>query len=469
MPIPQHSPRALALSTLLAVERGQYGNIAVDTALKRTPLSEPDRHLYTALVYGVLERKTTLEYLLAKFSARPLSELDDTARTALCMGLYQLIYLDRVPDHAALDETVSLVPRKVSGYVNAVLRAYLRFEASLPRLPDGSRPPREGKLATPADWQARFPDLTDATEAMAVCCGVPMSLCKVFIEAVGFEKALSVLTAFGVKPPMTVRVNTLRGSVDSLTAALTAEGVAVESALYAPCALRVPEGALTATKAFADGRFFIQDEASQLCVAALDARPGDRVVDTCACPGSKSFGIALTMENRGEVHAFDLHKSKLSLITAGAERLGLSIITAEERDARRPDPALLGSCDRVLCDVPCSGLGVIAKKPEIRHKDLSESARLPAIQAAILEASAGYLKPGGVLVYSTCTVLPAENQDVVTAFLAAHPEFEPLDFTFPAGEGGVADIASAGGMVTLYPDDHRTDGFFIARLRRRGE
>ncbi len=467
MPTPQNSPRALALNTLLAVERGQYGNIAVDTALKRTPLSEPDRHLYTALVYGVLERKTTLEYLLGKFSSRPLEELDEAVRMALCMGLYQLIYLDRVPDHAALDETVSLVPRKVSGYVNAVLRAYLRFEASLPRLPDGGRAPRENKLVTPADWSARFPELTDSMELMAVCCGVPVSLCKIFAEALGYEKALSALTAFGVKPPMTVRVNTLRRSPDALAAALAAEGIAAAPALYAPHALRVPEGALTATRSFADGDFFIQDEASQLCAAVLDARPGDVVADTCACPGSKSFGIALSMENMGEVRAFDLHKSKLSLITAGAERLGLSIVTAEERDARKPDPNLLGKCDRVLCDVPCSGLGVIAKKPEIRHKDMTESTRLPAIQSAILEASAGYLKPGGVLVYSTCTILPAENQNIVTGFLAAHPEFEPLDFTFPAKDSSVADIVSEGGMVTLLPDANRTDGFFIARIRRK--
>lgn len=467
MPTPQNSPRMLALNTLLAVERGQYGNIAVDTALKRTSLSEPDRHLYTALVYGVIERKTTLEYLLGRLASRPLGELDATVRLALCMGLYQLIYLDRVPDHAALDETVSLVPRKVSGFVNAVLRAYLRFEASLPRLPDGSRAPRENKLTTPDDWMARFPDLTNPMEAMAVSCGAPVPLCETFAGALGYDRALSVLTAFGEKPPITVRGNTLTTTAEALATALTAEGMEVLPALYAPHALRVPEGALTATRAFAEGSFFIQDEASQLCVAALDARPGDIVADTCACPGSKSFGIALSMENKGEVHAFDLHKSKLSLITGGAERLGLSIVTAEERDARCPDPDLLGKCDRVLCDVPCSGLGVIAKKPEIRHKDLTESTRLPAIQAAILEASAGYLKPGGVLVYSTCTILTAENQEVVTAFLATHPEFEPLDFTFPAKGGEVTDIVSEGGMATLLPDVNRTDGFFIARLRRK--
>ena len=468
MPTPHHSPRALALSTLSSVEKGKYGNIAVDTVLKRTDLSESDRHLYTALVYGVTERKTTLEFLLGKFSSRPLSELDDTVRLALCMGLYQLIYLDRIPDHAALDETVSLVSRKVSGYVNAVLRSYLRFENALPYLPDEGRPPREKHLTTPEEWVARFPELGEGTlTALSVCYGIPLSLCEVFVEALGYPRAASALAGFCRKPPMTVRVNTEKTTPDALAAELAAAGLTVHPSHYAPTALRVPEGAITATEAFARGDFFIQDEASQLCVAALDARPGDVVTDTCACPGSKSFGIALTMQNQGEVHSFDLHRSKLSLITSGAERLGLTIVTADERDARDPDPALLGKCDRVLCDVPCSGLGVIAKKPEIRHKDLSESARLPSIQAAILEASAGYLKQGGVLVYSTCTILPAENEGVVKAFLDSHEDFEPLDFSFSAKDASVSDIRSEGGMVTLLPDTNATDGFFIARLRKK--
>ena len=467
MPAPNQSPRALALSTLSSVEKGKYGNIAVDTVLKRTDLSEADRHLYTALVYGVTERKTTLEFLLEKFSSRPLTELDDTVRLALCMGLYQLIYLDRIPDHAALDETVSLVSRKVSGYVNAVLRSYLRFEDALPPASDGSKAPREKHLTTPEEWISRFPDLEDDLTALSVCYGVPLAMCRVFVDALGYARAASAMAGFCRKPPMTVRVNTQKTTPDALAAELTAAGLTVHPAHYASTALRVPEGAITATEAFARGDYFIQDEASQLCVAALDAHPEDVVVDTCACPGSKSFGIALTMQNRGEVHAFDLHKSKLSLVTSGAERLGISILTADERDARQPDPALLGKCDRVLCDVPCSGLGVIAKKPEIRHKDLTESQRLPAIQAAILEASAGYLKTGGVLVYSTCTILPAENEAVVTAFLASHPDFEPLDFSFPAKDTEVSDIRSEGGMVTLLPDANHTDGFFIARLRKK--
>ena len=170
-----------------------------------------------------------------------------------------------------------------------------------------------------------------------------------------------------------------------------------------------------------------------------------------------------------QLYAFDLHASKLSLIDSGAERLGISIIQTAERDARQPHPDLLGKADRVLCDVPCSGLGVIAKKPEIRHKDMIESARLPTIQADILEASAAYVKSGGVLVYSTCTLLPQENQDIVTAFLARHPEFEPFDFNFVTIDDNVAPISSQNGMITLLPHKNRTDGFFIARLKNQAE
>ncbi len=466
------NPRALALQTLRGVAGGQYGNLAVDTVLRRHELSDPDRHLFTALVYGVLERQVTLDFLLSRLSDRSPEELDDTVLYALRLGLYQLIYMDRIPDHAAVGETVALVPRRVSGYVNAVLRAYLRMEAALPTDENGQRPPRENRLTTPDAWVARFPDLgTDPTgvTALSVAFGMPPEMCRLVIHAVGQARAASVLRAFGNKPPLTLRLNPLHINKENFCKVLSDNGLSPMEGLYAPHALRLSEGAVTALPGFDNGNFFVQDEASQLCVAALDARPGHIVVDTCACPGSKSFGLALDMQNEGTLYAFDLHKSKLSLIEAGAARLGLHIIQTAERDARAPDPALIGKADRVLCDVPCSGLGVLAKKPEIRHKDMAASARLPAVQAAILEASAAYVKPGGLLVYSTCTILPEENEQVVTAFLAAHPEFSPVDLTFPArgNEGDKpVDIVSLGGMVTLLPDANGTDGFFIAKLQR---
>lgn len=282
------------------------------------------------------------------------------------------------------------------------------------------------------------------------------------------------MSGFCRRPSLNLRVNTLKTTPERLTEALTAAGAVVRPGGYLPTAMRLDGGSVADLPGFASGEFFVQDEASQLCVRALDARPGMTVMDVCACPGSKSFGAAIDMAGQGTVRCYDLHESKLSLVRTGAERLGINdggrvVLTAEARDARKPDPALFGNADRVLCDVPCSGLGVIAKKPEIRHKDLSGSARLPEIQREILEQSARYLRDGGVLVYSTCTWLPAENGDVVSDFLRCHPEFEPFDFDFePQAGSPYRPIRSTGGMATLTPDDCGTDGFFIARLRKVG-
>lgn len=462
------SPRALALDTLAGVSRGKYGNIAVDTVLRRHAFSEPDRHLYTALVYGVIERQVTLDFLIDQFSDRPTEALDETLRLALRMGLYQLIYMDRIPNHAAVGETVALLPKRTRGYANAILRAYLRFESSLPL---GS--PRENKLDTPEAWLTRFPALGGSActqkgfTPQTVFLGMPRAMVDTFTRALGAADALPCLAAMADKPPLTLRVNPLRTTPEALAARLTAEGLSVEPGLYLPTALRVwGSGDVTRLPGFDSGDFFIQDEASQLCVAVLDAHPGDRVIDTCACPGSKSFGMGIHMENQGEIYAFDLHESKLSLIENSAHRLGLSLIQAARRDARDPDPALFGTAHRVLCDVPCSGLGVMAKKPELRHKDLSESARLPGIQKDILEASSQYLKDGGTLVYATCTLLPEENQQIILSFLEAHPEFSPKDFLIPARHPGLPSVASCHGMVTLRPDKNKTDGFFIARLTK---
>ena len=208
---------------------------------------------------------------------------------------------------------------------------------------------------------------------------------------------------------------------------------------------------------FDEGYFFIQDEASQICVEAVDAKSGMLMIDACSCPGSKSFGSAIKMENAGRILSYDLHESKLKLVDKSAERLGINIITASKRDGRDLDESLLESADRVLCDVPCSGLGVIAKKPEIRYKDISDFARLPEIQYAILENCAKYVKKGGILVYSTCTVLPEENEINAKKFLDSHSEFSPLDFA-------VGDAQSEKGMLSLSPDIHGTDGFFVAKF-----
>ena len=432
------TPRALALSLLLRCEGDDlYSNLILDTAIRRGNLSDADRGLLTALVYGVLEKKLTLDYLIDHLSDRPARDIDTDARVLLRMGLYQLRFMDRIPAHAALNETVSLAPKRSRGFVNAVLRRYTREGDDI------AWPDRQG---SPLDY-------------LSVTYSFPAPLCERFVGIFGLDRAERVLAAIDRTPPLTLRANTCRTSVDELSARLIAAGATVSPALHAPHALRLEGGNPTALPGFDAGDFFVQDEASQVCVEAVDAHEGMTVLDICACPGSKSFGMALNMKSTGSLTAFDLHKNKLSLIEKGASRLGLTNITTVARDGREFDPALEGIADRVLCDVPCSGFGVLAKKPEIRYKDLAALAPLPDIQLAIVENACRYVKPGGVLVYSTCTLFPEENEDNVARFLSRHPEFTPTDFT-------VGDLTSTNGALTLTPDEHGTDGFFVAKFTK---
>lgn len=429
------TPRQLAFRLLQKYATSdQYSNLALDHALSGSDLSEADRRLVSALFYGVIESRITLDYQISRLSERPLEKLDLPTLTALRMGLYQLIRLDRIPTHAAIYETVSLVPRKSAPFVNAVLRAYTRTPGVL--LP-------EGESVTPA-------------ERLSVACSVLTALAEKFIRVYGEERAEKILNAFGQNPAITLRVNSLKTSREALASML---GGAEPTALSGD-GLRL-RGSVRQLPGFEEGLFFVQDEASQLCVEALGAIPGDTVMDVCACPGSKSFGCAVRMRNTGRVLSFDLHEKKLSLIESGAQRLGITIITPSVQDAREPIAELVGRADRVLCDVPCSGFGVIAKKPELRYKNPADSAALPAIQSAILENACRYVAPGGVLVYSTCTVFPEENQDNVVRFLERHPEFSLTPF-----RAGALDCPA--GMITLLPDEFPTDGFFIARMEKKG-
>ena len=430
------TPRALALSLLLRSEHDKlYSNLILDTAIRRNKLSDADRGLLTALVYGVLETRITLDYLIDALSDRPADKLDAEVRLCLQLGLYQLRFMDRIPAHAALNETVSLAPKRARGFVNALLRRYTR-EGETIALPDREREP------------LRY---------LSVAYSFPLPLCERFVGIFGLDRAERVFAAIDQTPPLTIRVNTCRTSVEELSARLTKAGAIVSPALHAPSALRLDGGNPTALPGFDTGDFFVQDEASQLCVEAVDAREGMKVLDICACPGSKTFGMAIHMNNQGSLTAFDLHENKLSLIEKGAARLGLSNVSVAARDGRVFDPVLEGSADRVLCDVPCSGFGVLAKKPEIRYKNPDELSPLPDIQLAILENASRYVKPGGVLVYSTCTLFPEENEGNVARFLARHPEFSPCDFV-------VGDLLSKSGMLTLTPDAHGTDGFFMAKF-----
>ena len=421
-------PRKIAYDVLVRCSSAeQYSNIALDTAIKRADLTAPDRGLLTALVYGVIERQITLDAIIDSLCNRKSEEISPDVRTLLRLGLYQLAYLDRVPDHAAVNETVNMAPKRSRGFVNAILRAFIRSGKEIP-IPD-----RE----------------TDAIGYLSVKYSFCTELCNTFIKSFGLARTEQLFAAFGENPDLTLRTNTLRISREELIQKIGEQGIRALPTKESDVGIRVCDRSpVTELYGFADGLFFVQDEASQLCVKALDAKEGMRVLDACACPGSKSFGAAIDMQNKGEVISCDLHRNKLSLVESGAVRLGISILTTEERDARNQNEAWLGTFDRVLCDVPCSGFGVFAKKPELRYKDPAASVALPNIQQDILKNASQYVKIGGKLVYSTCTLLPAENEENVSRFLSENKHFVLKE------------------QRTLYPDVDGTDGFFYAVMER---
>ena len=429
------NPRALALEVLTRCENGGYSNIALDTVIKRNDLSSNDRALMTALIYGVIERKITLDYIISSLSSIPNSKIEKDTRNILRMGLYQLIYMKKIPAHAALNETVELANKRSKGFVNALLRSYLR-EGDKIAFPDKS-------------------DKSDKVKYLSVKYSVGESLVEELLKTYSFDDCGNMFNAFSQIAPITLRVNNLKTTRDEIFNELCHAHLT----RFSPDGIILDNAAVSELECLKDGRVTVQDEASQICVRSLDAKKGDVVFDVCACPGSKSFGAAMTMENEGEILAFDIHENKLSLVQKGAERLGISIISTKAQDARNPIEELFGKADKIICDVPCSGFGVIGKKPEIRYKDVKESANLPKIQYDILENVQNYLKVGGTLVYSTCTILPDENENNVKKFLENHKNFELVPFS-------VGDLKVESGMITLLPHTHHTDGFFIAKLVR---
>ena len=421
-------PRKIAYDVLVrCASAEQYSNIALDTAIKRSDLTPPDRGLLTALVYGVIEKQITLDAIVDGLTERKSEEISPDVRTLLRLGIYQLAYLDRVPDHAAVNETVNMAGKRIRGFVNAILRAFIRSGKQIPI------PEKE----------------TDTIGYLSIKYSFCPALCRTFVKNFGLERTEELFTAFGEHPDLTLRTNTLRISREELIGKIGEQGIGALPTKESEVGIRVCDKSPVAELyGFEDGLFFVQDEASQLCVKALDAHAGMKVLDACACPGSKSFGAAIDMNNEGSVLSCDLHRNKLSLVESGAARLGITILQTAERDARNTNEEWIGTFDRVLCDVPCSGFGVFAKKPELRYKDPAASAALPDIQLAIVKSASAYVKIGGKLVYSTCTLLPEENEENVSRFLAESNNFELKE------------------QRTLYPDVDGTDGFFYAVMER---
>ncbi|MGI5893648.1 MAG: 16S rRNA (cytosine(967)-C(5))-methyltransferase RsmB [Candidatus Merdivicinus sp.] len=437
--------REIAYMALLRMMRnGSFSNLTLDAVLREENPSPQDRQLAATLFYGVLERKLTLDYMISRYIKKKISSLDPEVLIALEMGFYQLAYLSGIPQSASVNESVNLIKksrkRSAAGFGNAILRNFQRDQCKL-NLPEG-----------------------DDFYRLSIETGMPQSILHRWARDYSFETAAALARACLGRPPLHLRVNPLRATVEEAVNALSAEGVEVHPDSLIPNCLEVfHSGAIAEKTAFRHGMVSVQDTASQLCALALDAQPGEKIYDLCAAPGSKSFVLAQEMKNQGELFAFDLYPARVRLIQEGAERLGISCLHAAAGDASQYNSAL-GLADRVLCDVPCSGLGVIRRKPEIRWKTEAELDALPPIQRDILSNAARYVKSGGILVYSTCSLSRAENEAVVEDFLDKNP-----DYTIAPMPPVVAGILGNDvGQATLMPvGESRFDGFYIARMLRR--
>lgn len=437
------SARDTALGVLSSCRTGgAWADAALRARLGRDGLSTADAALCSRIVYGVIQNRLLLDFYLAAYCSQKPDHLQPPLLDILRMGAYQILFLDKVPDSAAVDTSVELAKRagrgQAAGLVNAVLRQLSRNREDLPPIPE-----------------------RDEVRYLSIRYSHPKWLVKRLLALLGREEAERFLAADNDPPPITAQVNPLAGTEAEVLASLEAEGVGAEAHPWLPgCLLLSNTGDLEHLRAFREGRLYIQDPAARLAVTALSVKPGDRVLDVCAAPGGKSFAAAMEMGDRGEILACDLHENKLRRIREGAERLGLTCVQTAAADGRVLRPEWAEGFDAVLVDAPCSGLGIIRKKPDIRWKMAGDLFALPVVQHDILDNAASYVRPGGVLVYSTCTILPEENGQTVDAFLAEHPDFSRENFSLPS-------LREVPGEITLWPQRHGTDGFYICRMRRQ--
>ncbi len=414
--------REAALLTLNDIfYNGTYSNLAVKEMLgKCRGMDKAEKSLFTNLVYGVVSRHYTLEYVISKYSDIKVKKLARYVKLILEMGIYQMIYLDKIPESAAVNESVKLAKRYCKKgsdrFINAVLRAFSK---------DGI-------------------DLTDCD--LSVKHSFSYEMTEIFLSQFGTDFTESLMVALNSPPEMSLRTNTLKTDVKELTEKLKESGIEILKT----------DGELIYTKGFdvgnnqlyTEGYFTPQDKGAYTASSVLNPQKGETVIDMCSAPGGKTTHMAELMEDNGKILAFDIHPHKIKLIDAASKRLGINIITAEVGDATEYNNALKDSADKVLCDVPCSGWGIIRRKPDIKlsHTDLCD---LYLIQHKILENGAEYVKHGGSLVYSTCTINKRENEDIISGFLSTHKEFEKSY------------------EKTFYPHLDGCDGFFVCRLDRK--
>lgn len=439
--------REFALKIITEIEnKGAYANIALARELNRHKLSDQDRRFATELVYGVVKAGATLDWILSHYVSRPLQKIDIAIRNILRLGAYQILFLTRVPPSAACNEAVKLAKKYGHAgtvkFVNGVLRNIAR-----------------------EPHKAQYPDsVSNPAEFLALQYFHPLWLVKRWLERLGYEGAEALCQMNNQTPPLCLRTNTLRIDRVSLQQRLAEEGVVSQPSDLVPEGLVCLEHpALGNLPSLACGFAQVQDESSMLVSHVLAPKTGEFIIDACGAPGGKSTHIAALMNNQGRIVSTDLYEHKLALTNQNAERLGISIIETEALDAATLHTLYLEQADRVLVDAPCSGLGVLRRKPDSRWRKNETSLRdLPILQAAILESASQCVKPkGGVLVYSTCTTEYEENQAIVEAFLSTHSDFS-LDVA-----GHYLPIKREEAMIQLWPHIDQVDGFFIARMVRQ--
>lgn len=445
-PIWDGNVRDAALTILLAVDEKQaYSNLLLHQTIEKYHIDAKDRGLLTELTYGTLQYKLTLDYYLEPYVR---GKLDTWVRWLLRLALYQIAYLDKIPDHAAVNEAVEIAKHRarhggIAATVNGILRSILR---------NGLR---------------ETTDIKDTAQRIAIETSHPEWLVRRYIDGFGVEVTEDMLIENNFPPLQTVRVNATKADTRGGLEALWEEKYAVRRSENVPECLHVIEGQPARSQAFADGIITIQDESSMLPAYALDVQPGMRVYDMCAAPGGKTTHIAEKMNNEGELIATDLHKHKIKLIQENADRLGLSIIKTSVLDGRKAtDEFEAASFDRILVDAPCSGLGVIRRKPDIKYTKTEEDfASLHKIQVDLLDAAYELLKPQGKMVYSTCTIDKMENNGTVEAFLAKHPDMQlaPVE-NAPEAAVGLREE----GMMQVFPQQFNSDGFFVASFVKKG-
>lgn len=441
MPI---SAREAALKALREYRRrGTRSDILLNDIIENEQLDKRETSLFYRLVMGVLQNTSLCDYYIQSFLNSGIDKLQPIVLDILRVSVYQIAFLSRIPKSAAVNEGVKLAKKHsnkaAAGLVNAVLRRVAENEGNLPSV-KGS----------------------DELETLAIKYSHTRELAEYLVSRLGTEGAEAFLKADNEIPPIIVRANGLKLTPENLAEELSASGIEYKphSSLKGFFELR-ETGSPEKLPAFREGHMTVQDTASAMAVMALGLKENMTVLDCCASPGGKTFMAAQIMKNTGSILSCDLHEKKLKPILQGAERLGITNVTCKAMDASVPDESLMGRFDAVICDVPCSGFGVIAKKPEIRFKSFSSVSELSKTQLKILKNVSGYLKKDGILLYSTCTILEDENEKVLSSFLSENDSFEAEPFSLPVPEAGARN-----GYITLWPHIHHTDGFFIAKLRK---